>query len=83
VFRLLGLLGGLSVVTDLGTGAPLEESLKRCVVATRLAESVGCTDNEMRDVIYASLLQHLGCTAYAQEGAQVWGDDIASTRLAF
>lgn len=80
---MLGLLGGLSVVTDLGTGAPLEESLKRCVVATRLAESVGCTDNEMRDVIYASLLQHLGCTAYAQEGAQVWGDDIASTRLAF
>ena len=28
-FRLVGLLGALSQVTDLGTGAPLEESLSR------------------------------------------------------
>jgi HD-GYP domain-containing protein (c-di-GMP phosphodiesterase class II) len=80
---MLGLLGGLSLVTDLGTGAPLEESLKRCVVATRLARLVGCADDEVRDVIYTSLLQHLGCTAYAHEAALAWGDDVASTQLAF
>jgi HD-GYP domain-containing protein (c-di-GMP phosphodiesterase class II)/DNA-binding CsgD family transcriptional regulator len=34
-------------------------------------------------VLYASLLQHLGCTAYSHEVARVWGDDVASTRLAF
>lgn len=83
VFRLLGLLGGLSVVSDLGTGAPMEESLKRCIVATRLARATGCADNEVADVLYTSLLQHLGCTAYAHESARVFGDDIASTRLAF
>lgn len=83
MFRLLGLLGGLSLATDLGTGAPLEESLKRCVVAARLARAVGCADGETSDVIYTSLLQHLGCTAYAHEGAAVWGDDIAFVRLAF
>jgi HD-GYP domain-containing protein (c-di-GMP phosphodiesterase class II)/DNA-binding CsgD family transcriptional regulator len=83
VFRLLGLLGGLSVVTDLGTGAPVEESLKRAVVAVRLARHVGCTDGEIHDVVYTSLLQHLGCTAYAHENAHVWGDDITTTRLAF
>jgi HD-GYP domain-containing protein (c-di-GMP phosphodiesterase class II) len=83
VFRLLGLLGGLSVVSDLGTGAPLEESLKRCIVATRLARAVGCNDGEVSDVIYTSLLEHLGCTAYSHESAQVWGDDIAAVRLAF
>ena len=81
--RLLGLLAGLSLATDLGTGAPVEESLKRCVVATRLARAVGCTDSEVADVIYTSLLQHLGCTAYAHESAVLWGDDVVATRLAF
>ena len=83
MFRLLGLLGGLSVATDLGTGAPLEESLKRSLVAARLARAVGCTDDEVREVIYTSLLQHLGCTAYAHELARAFGDDVAATRLAF
>ena len=83
VFRLLGLLGGLSVVSDLGTGAPLEESLRRCVLATRLARVAGCADTDSTDLIYTSLLQHLGCTAYSHEAARVWGDDIATTRLAF
>ena len=43
----------------------------------------GCTAAEVGDVVYTSLLQHLGCTAYAHEAAQVWGDDVASVRLAF
>jgi HD-GYP domain-containing protein (c-di-GMP phosphodiesterase class II) len=80
---MLGLLGGLSVATDLGTGAPLEESLRRCVVATRLARAVGCADPAVSDVVYVSLLQHLGCTAYAHESAGLWGDDVAAVRLAF
>ena len=83
MFRTLELLGGLSLVTDLGTGSPLEESLKRCLVATRLAKIIGCTDAEISDVLYAALLQHLGCTAYAHETARLWGDDVVTTRAAF
>ena len=83
VFRLLSLLGGLSQATDLGTGAPLEESLKRALVAARLAAVLDSDTIDTGDVIYTSLLQHLGCTAYAHETAQVWGDDIAFVRLAF
>jgi HD-GYP domain-containing protein (c-di-GMP phosphodiesterase class II) len=83
VFRLLGLLGGLSLATDLGTGAPLEESLKRAVVATRLAALLDADGLDTADVLYTSLLQHLGCTAYAHETAAVWGDDVTFVRLAF
>jgi HD-GYP domain-containing protein (c-di-GMP phosphodiesterase class II) len=83
VLRLLELLGGLSLVTDIGTGSPLEESLKRCLVATRLARNIGCTDSEVSDVLYTALLQHLGCTAYAHEVAKVWGDDVVTTRVNF
>jgi HD-GYP domain-containing protein (c-di-GMP phosphodiesterase class II)/DNA-binding CsgD family transcriptional regulator len=83
VFRTLELLGGLSLVTDLGTGSPLEESLKRCLVAARLAKIIGCSDAEVSDVLYTALLQHLGCTAYAHEVARVWGDDVVTTRVNF
>jgi HD-GYP domain-containing protein (c-di-GMP phosphodiesterase class II) len=80
---MLELLGGLSLVTDIGTGSPLEESLKRCLVASRLAKIIGCTDGEVSDVLYTALLQHLGCTAYAHEVARVWGDDVVTTRVNF
>jgi len=83
VFRTLELLGGLSLVTDIGTGSPLEESLKRCLVAARLAKIIGCRDGEVSDVLYTALLQHLGCTAYAHEAARVWGDDVVTTRVNF
>lgn len=83
MFRLLALLGGLAAVTDLGTGSAPDESLRRCVVASRLARAAGCDDNEVRDVVYISLLQHIGCTAYSHELARVFGDEIASNRFAF
>lgn len=83
MLRLLGLLGGLSVTMDLGTGAPLEESLKRCVVATRLARSLGVGDEQVRDVVYTSLLEHLGCTAYSHELGRIFGHDVATIRAGF
>jgi HD-GYP domain-containing protein (c-di-GMP phosphodiesterase class II) len=81
--RLLGLLGGLSVAMDMGTGAPMEESLRRCVVAGRLAEAHGCPDDVRRDIAYAALLEHLGCTAYTHELAAAFGDDVSAVRAAF
>jgi HD-GYP domain-containing protein (c-di-GMP phosphodiesterase class II)/DNA-binding CsgD family transcriptional regulator len=83
VFRLLGLLGGLSVVTDMGTGAPIEESLKRAAIAARVGRAAGVGESDVGNAMYASLLQHLGCTAYAHQAADVWGDDVATNRLAF
>ncbi len=80
MFRLLGLLGGLSVATDLGTGAPLEESLRRCLVATRLGRAAGLPEEDVRTTLYASLLEHLGCTAYSHEFAAAFGDDISAVR---
>ena len=83
VFRLLGLLGGLSTMTDLGTSAGTDESLHRCLVATRFARALGCSETEVATVLYTSLLQHLGCTAYAHESAATWGDDVTANRYAF
>ncbi|WP_203338503.1 HD domain-containing phosphohydrolase [Nocardioides limicola] len=83
MMRLLGLLGGLSTALDLGTGAPMEESLRRCVMATRLGRAAGLPDEVVADALYAALLEHLGCTAYTHELAAALGDDISAVRASF
>ena len=70
VFRLLGLLSGLAGVTDLGTGGQPDECLHRCVLAARLAAAAGCDDDELRDMVVVSLLEHIGCTAYSFEAVE-------------
>ena len=80
VFRLVGLLGGLSAVLDLGTGSASDESLTRCLVATRFARQLGLPPEDVRAVLYTSLLEHLGCTAYASRSAAIFGDDMRTTR---
>jgi HD-GYP domain-containing protein (c-di-GMP phosphodiesterase class II) len=83
MLRLVELLGGLSVALDMGTGSALDESLCRCVVAARVARAAGLSDDEVRDVLYTALLEHLGCTAYAHELADVFGDDVVAVRAGF
>jgi HD-GYP domain-containing protein (c-di-GMP phosphodiesterase class II) len=83
VFRLLELLGGLSAVLDLGTGSARDESLTRCLVATRFARRLDLSSEEVSAVLYTSLLEHLGCTAYASGLAAIFGDEVAATRVAF
>jgi HD-GYP domain-containing protein (c-di-GMP phosphodiesterase class II) len=67
------LLGALSLATDLAAGLPLETSLRTCVLATRLARRIGIA--ELDEVRSATLLRHLGCTAFAYEAARLGGDD--------
>lgn len=73
--RLAELLSGLSLATDLAIGAPLETSLRTSLVATRLGARAGLVGPILRDVYYAALLRHLGCTAWAHEAAALHGGD--------
>jgi HD-GYP domain-containing protein (c-di-GMP phosphodiesterase class II) len=77
--RLADLLGGISIVADLGFGLPRETSLHSCVIGTALARKVGASENEVGDVFYTTLLMHMGCIALAHETAAVLGDELAFT----
>jgi len=46
-------MAALSLATDLGMGQPLEFALTSCVLATRLGESLGMSESELRDVYYS------------------------------
>ena len=74
--RLAPLLVGLSLAADAGMGLEPGEAARATVIAARLAREVGAA--EPAEVFYTTLLQHVGCTAYAHEAAaQLGGDEIA------
>src|SRR5262245_29915902 len=78
--RLADLLCALSVTLDLAMAPPAEKSIRSCLVATALARRVGLPESTVRDVFYATLLRHLGCTATTHEEAYLYGPDATALR---
>jgi HD-GYP domain-containing protein (c-di-GMP phosphodiesterase class II)/DNA-binding CsgD family transcriptional regulator len=78
--RLADLLCALSVTLDLAMSQPVEKSVRSCLLATALARELDLPEPQVRDVYYATLLRHLGCTATAHEEAFLFGPDAAALR---
>jgi HD-GYP domain-containing protein (c-di-GMP phosphodiesterase class II) len=77
--RLADVLGGLSIVADMGFGLPSEEAMRSCLIGTALARELGAAEPEVADTFYACLLVHIGCTAFSHETAAVFGDELHNT----
>jgi HD-GYP domain-containing protein (c-di-GMP phosphodiesterase class II) len=78
--RLGPLLVGLSLAADAGMGLEPGEAARATVIATALARELGVADAS--DVYYTTLLQHVGCTAYAHEAAALLGGDEIAVKSA-
>jgi HD-GYP domain-containing protein (c-di-GMP phosphodiesterase class II) len=75
--RLVELVSAFSLAADLGLGQPMEHGMRTCLIATRLAGSLGLEQRVRDDVYWVSLLGMVGCTADSYELRQIWGDDLA------
>ncbi|HEU4946512.1 MAG TPA: HD domain-containing phosphohydrolase [Kribbella sp.] len=78
--RLADLLCALSITLDLAMAQAPEKSIRSCLIATGLARHLNLSDPEVRDVYYATLLRHLGCTATTHEEAYLGGPDAGALR---
>ena len=78
--RLAGLLAGLSLVADLGMGDEPEKAVRTTLIAVAFARRLGLPEEDVADVYYTALLQHVGCTGGAHDLAEVFGDDLAANR---
>lgn len=78
--RLSELLAALSLAADLGTGMPMETTLRVCLLSTRLAESAGARPDDVSASFYTGLLWSSGCTSTAHEETARFGDDIGLKR---
>jgi hypothetical protein len=80
--RLADIIGGLSVVSDLGYGLPPEEAMRSCLIATGLARAMGLSDQDALVTFYTALLFHVGCSTFSHELSQIHGDEIAANSIA-
>ncbi|HEX6348540.1 MAG TPA: HD domain-containing phosphohydrolase [Candidatus Dormibacteraeota bacterium] len=78
--RLSELLAALSLAADLGTGMPMETTLRVSLLATRLAQAAGADPQDVSATFYTGLLWSAGCTSTAHEERIRFGDDIGLKR---
>jgi HD-GYP domain-containing protein (c-di-GMP phosphodiesterase class II) len=73
--RLAELIIVLSLATDLGNGQPMEFALSVCMLAVRLADKSGFSQDALREVYYQALLRYIGCNADSDWLASIIGDE--------
>ena len=57
--RLAELMEALSTATDLGMGQPMEFALCACVLAVRLGDKCGYSQDALREIYYQALLRYI------------------------
>jgi HD-GYP domain-containing protein (c-di-GMP phosphodiesterase class II)/DNA-binding CsgD family transcriptional regulator len=68
----------LSLTTDLSMGVPLEHGLRTAVLAVRLAQATGLSEDDQVTVYYTGILHFAGCTAESEIDARFFGDELQS-----
>lgn len=68
--RLAEVVAALSLGIDLGFGQPMEHVLRQCLIALRLAESLGLDEQTRVAVYYTAQLVNIGCHTDAHEQAK-------------
>lgn len=75
------LLCAFAYASDLAFGLQLEDSLRSCYVAVRMADALGLDAERREETYYAALLKDAGCTSWTTELAQAWqSDEIVARR---
>ena len=73
--RLAELMAALSIATDLGMGQPLEFAIQSSIVALRLGDKCGYSQEAQREIYYEALLRYIGCNADTDWLASIVGDE--------
>lgn len=68
--KLSEVLGAISVVSDLGVGAPAETGIGAALFAGRLGKRLGLPEDQCAELFYASLLRFIGCSVGIPDAQQ-------------
>lgn len=67
----------LAYASDLATGHSRDFALKSCVLAMRIAELAGVSEQVRRNAYHQSMLRYVGCNADTDLLSATFGDEIA------
>jgi HD-GYP domain-containing protein (c-di-GMP phosphodiesterase class II) len=70
------IIAAISLAADLASGAPLERSIRSCLVAQRVGIAAGYTAEQLNDAYYVSMLRWIGCTGDTHFAAKAFGDEF-------
>ncbi len=74
------LLAALSHALDLTEGAPAGHTLRSCMIAMRIADSIGLASDGRTALYYAMLLKDAGCSSNAARITALFGTDDHSVK---
>jgi HD-GYP domain-containing protein (c-di-GMP phosphodiesterase class II) len=78
--RLSDVFSALSFALDLTEGQPMGHALRTCLIALELADRLGLTLFQRRDLFYAVLLKDVGCSSNAARVFALFGGDDRQTK---
>jgi len=70
----------LALATDLAIGQPMQFAFRSCALGLRLADRLGKSASERREIYYQALLRYIGCNADTHVLAALFGDEMAFRR---
>ena len=76
--RFAELLASLSLAIDLELGQPMENLLRTCLLAVGLGKKWRVSEQDLVDIYYLALIQHLDSTACTNETTTLFGDDMVT-----
>src|SRR5437870_1110598 len=65
----------LSFALDITEGHPLGHALRTCLIGMRLADRMGLSLTDRRDLYYALMLKDVGCSSNAARVFELFGGD--------
>ena len=74
------LLAALSHALDLTEGAPAGHTLRSCMIAMRIADTIGLSADDRTALYYAMLLKDAGCSSNAARITALFGTDDHSVK---
>src|SRR5215212_5432647 len=74
------LLCAFAYANDLAFGLQLEDTLRSCYLAWRIAGQLGLPEQLRSDVYVTALLKDAGCTSWTTELAEAWQTDEITAR---
>jgi HD-GYP domain-containing protein (c-di-GMP phosphodiesterase class II) len=82
IVALSEVLGALSYALDITEGEPPGHAVRTTAIGMRLAEQIGCDDDERSALFYALLLKDAGCSSNASRLSSLFAADDHPTKRA-
>lgn len=73
--RLAELLCPLAAAADAGAALPPDTAQRTALIAIGIGRQLGMPSAQLSNLLYASLLRHIGCSATAHEETRLMGDE--------